>query len=202
VGIPVLGEVPVKISGTIYADPFSGIEMLLLRDGPKTHGLAYNPRRSTLPVPWSSTCPHCLKGRQLGLSSQVRREIRFLLSRQRETGRTRYELPSRCRPHVVHHYARKKKQEALVRGFTPIKTLLVTCVPRRPLAYEGDRRAFQSPILHRCLRLLFSGRPASLEEVAACLRPLALRPKKRRGRGGRILPCKKIDWADLYGRIS
>lgn len=179
--------------GTIYTDPHSGTEMLLVEHESRVLGVTYDPKKTTAPVPWTSDCRHCLAGRQLGLSVHERREIRFLLSRKIGRYCVRYKIPSASRPRTVIHWTRGKKQTAKVADYKKSKKILLVTTGN-PLKCEGDLRSFQSPILRRCLRLLFSGRPASQEEISACLRPLRERSGRKRGRGGRRLPCKNIDW--------
>jgi hypothetical protein len=192
------------MNAKIYADPFSGFEVLAIRTRRGMMGVAYDPRSTTLPVPWTSDCPHCQRGRQRGLSAQLRREIQFLLSEAPHLRRKRalhYVVPPASRPLSVTYWRTRQAQHVMAVRHDHRSPLGITCRPGSPLAYDGDRRSFQRPILHRCLRFLLSGRPALPAEVSACLGTLAAAQSipRPRTRGGRRLPCGEIPWSALLG---
>jgi hypothetical protein len=195
-------------SSLIYTDPFSGIEVLLLNHSDPTTkvGVAYDPRSTSLPVPFYSLCPHCAAGRQQGMSVHTRREVMVLLSAKQVLSKTRktrrgrqneicYTLPTNEDPTVLLCWQKGSSRHALAR--TGGRELLIT----RPddtskLVYDGDRREFQSPILQRCLRFLWSSRTATPSEISAILLPLR---GPRRPQRGRASPCHKVDWNTLTG---
>jgi len=188
--------------GTIYTDPFSGVELLLLERGDAMFGIAYDPRRADLPVAWSSQCPHCRAGTHLKVPAHTSREIQLLLSRsisQRPRRVRHYTIPPESRPlHLSCWTTGKTTIAQVIRAdLGKRKTLVVTKRPGSPATYEGDRRCFQRPILDRCLHFLLSARRASREEIAACLLPLHSRPAPKRTRGGRRFACGTIDWASI-----
>ena len=205
------------IRGTIYTDPFSGTEILLVQHKQLSLGVVYDPRYTTLPIPFSSGCDHCLRGRQHEISPNARNEIKLLLSKKsfnsldRFNSLGRFEIPTKNPPlHLVYWKTRRGTQRAVV--VKKRRRLNVTQPPApSTLSYEGDLRAFQdvqgrltSPILYRCLRFLFSRRTATPAEISACLRPMVepqrLRARQPRTRGGRRLPCREIDWSTMLDR--
>ena len=190
--------------GTIYTDPYLGIEILLVRRGNKTFGVAYDPRKTNLPTPWSSDCDHCLAGRQHEISPHVRREIEMLLSQQANETHVRYLVPTNGKS-LTHLDYRARGKMHRARISRSRRFLLITRRPGNPrLEYVGDPHLFQSPILHRCLKFLFSRRTATPAEISACLRPMVeqqrLRARQPRTRGGRRLPCREIDWSTMLDR--
>jgi len=205
------------IRGTIYTDPFSGTEILLVQHKQLSLGVVYDPRYTTLPIPFSSGCDHCLRGRQHEISPNARNEIKLLLSKKsfnsldRFNSLGRFEIPTKNPPlHLVYWKTRRGTQRAVV--VKKRRRLNVTQPPApSTLSYEGDLRAFQdvqgrltSPILYRCLRFLFSRRTATPAEISACFLPMVeqqrLRARQPRTRGGRRLPCREIDWSTLLNR--
>lgn len=174
---------------TIYADPHNGIEVLLIEGRGISMGVVYDPRLTTPPVPWTSTCPHCRAGRSQVKSMHVRREIKMLTSRARSPRGPQYLVPTIGRPLLL--TLREGRREPIEICSPPKKRS-----PRRvaPMTLARALRRHRSPILRRCLRFLCSGRPASPAEVAAILRPLRDAPPTRREPGGRRLACKEIDW--------
>lgn len=182
--------------GTIYTDPFSGIELLLVERGDAMIGIAYDPRKTELPVQWSSQCPYCRAGTHLKVPANTSREIQLLLSRSTDRSVRHYTLPPDSRPiHLASWTAGKITFVQVIK--TNGETLLVAKRPGAAATYGGNRRHFQGPILARCLRFLFSARRASPREIAACLLPLSSRPTPKRTRGGRQFACGKIDWTTI-----
>jgi hypothetical protein len=189
---------------TIYTDPYLGTEVLLIQRGDRTFGVAYDPRKTVLPVPWSSDCPHCLAGRFKEISPHLRREIVMLLSQRAGESCVRYRVPTNGHPLTLYYWARGKTHHARITRSR--QRLRITRRPGNPrLEYVGDPHLFQSPILHRCLRFLFSARKATPREITACLRPMLeqqlLRARQPRTRGGRRLSCREIDWSTTLDRI-
>jgi hypothetical protein len=185
---------------TIYTDPYSGVEILQISQDDVVVGICYDPRKTLAPVPWSSSCPHCRAGRQKDLSIHTKRAIKMLLSgksaKRRRGGSTRsvavYSLPTNASSIALSHEIVGKKH--VFRARKDGRVLVFRGAPGSKLSHEGDLRAFQSPILHRCVRLLFSARPARPLEVAASFLPIVRQPKIPRKPGGRRLACRDIDW--------
>lgn len=183
----------------LFADPYSGREILLVEDGDRRVGVSYDPRRTDPPVPFAGDCPHCLGGRLREIPPHERREVALLLSRRESRdGRTRvcrYVIPTnsqRSMGLVIRQAGRALR--ASVTKQSPRSTLLLVKEPTTAArVISGDPHAFQSPVLWRCLKFLFSRREASREYALACLRPLLGRSLKRKP-GGRYLRCKEIDW--------
>jgi hypothetical protein len=183
----------------LFADPYSGREILLVKDGDRHVGVSYDPRRTDPPVPFAGDCPHCLRGRLWEIPPHERREVALLLScREVRRGRTtshHLEIPTnsqrsmglvlRQRGRFLHASVTKRSPRAIL--------LLVKEPTTAAQVISGDPHAFQSPVLWRCLKFLFSRRGASREDALACLRPLLGPPRKRKP-GGRYLRCKEIDW--------
>ena len=198
------------IRGTIHTDPYAGTEVMLIELGEHVFGLAYDPRKTDPPVPWSSRCRHCQHGHQQDLSPSTRREIKMLLSKKTGAASDVYEVPTNGSPLAIAYWTQGKSQHATVVKKGRSRSRLRLRASRRvgqsleqPLVLEGDLPSFKSPILLRCLRFLFCQRRARPEEVAACLRPMLemqlAHTRRPRTRGGRRLACREIKWTDVAG---
>jgi len=107
-----------------------------------------------------------------------------------------YSLPTNGKVLTVVHWQEGDEQHARISGGE--KTLrVIGTAGKSALTYAGDRAWFQSPIMQRCLRFLFSERTARPEEVAACARPLAEKQLRTRKRRGYRNQCDKIDWGSI-----
>lgn len=193
------------MNASIYTDPYSGREILLVEAPGGNVGIAYDPRRTDPPVPWSSCCRHCQRGRHRELPPQARREIVLLLSRRdRRHGSSvehLYEIPTNSQRSMgLNVRARGRRLVAVVTKRSPRQILRLVKEPLLAARVTaGDPHSFQSPVLWRCLKFLFSRRNTSRAEAAACLHPLLNQPRKKRTPGGRHLRCREIDWAATIG---
>lgn len=185
-------------TATLYADPYSGREVLAIErsvEGEKRSlvGVAYDPRSTTSPIPWSGDCPHCLAGRQLNLTIHEKREIKLLLSQKKIGFGTRYDVPTNGKTLSLLCWRERRAWRAKAWGKKG--TLEASRLPGEKIAYVGELRTYQSPVLRRCISFLSSAKAANLGQVWACIRPLITEQlHSRRTRGGRILPCTSIDW--------
>lgn len=195
------GDLRAKVTATpvVYEDPYSGQEFLLLStDSGEVVGVTYDPRASSAPVAWRSTCQHCRGGRSHHLSIHSKREIQLLCSRVVVCGGTHYVAPTNSAPlDLVASEVRNLRTIVVTSssgGVVPDHVLTAKArPPYRSVEYEGDRRKFQSPILLRAIKFLLSAREPTPREVYACLSPLVGRPTPR----GRSNPCNKIAWAKV-----
>jgi len=197
------------MNGTIYTDPHSGHEILVLVVGKTLLGTAYNPRAAGTAVAWHGDCRHCVAGRQRELSIHVKREIQMLRTRRSagyvpktKSAITEYTIPSNSHPHTVRYWRAADSQRACIAGEDDSSTLTAVKPAYEKVTFSGgDPRQFQSKILHRCLRLLFSGRTATCEEILACAEPLAKSQLQRARRAGFRNPCDKIDWTTICSEL-
>jgi hypothetical protein len=184
------------MTATTYADPYSGQEFLLLETPTgEVVGVTYDPRKPAEPVAWRSSCPHCRSGKTHLLTIHAKREIQLLVSRRSTADSSHYVVPTNTTP--LDLVVTETPEQRTIVVSSPDHVLVVKARPPwKSLEYEGDRRQFQAPILHRSVKLLMSARPTPPQEVCSCLSSLlAPRPSPR----GRPLPCKKIDWATVLG---
>ena len=192
------------MTATVFADPFSGRETLLIEPsrGPRV-GASYDPRSADLPLAWHIDCPHCTQLRwKSGLTIHEKREIQ--IARCREAGYVpthgvnshKYLVPTNCHPHVVRAWQKDGTRHATVRGAVPDEVLKVTQAPRGSLAYEGNLRNFRAieTNLKRYLRFIFSARALTRDELSALLQPLVVAQRSRRPYRGHHKLCDMIDW--------
>jgi hypothetical protein len=185
---------------TTYTDPFDGWDVVTVERPSGLVGIAYDPRKTASPVPWEAGCPHCVAGRQRDLTVYTKREIRTLCSRRDLAVRglkspaRAYHLPTNVEPLTLFCWKDEAGTRAKVMCSDPSASLsyLDDRAEHRLLCTGGDKTKFQSPILHRCLKFLFSARETSLRELASALGPIA-RPLDYLPRG-RWVPCSRIDW--------
>ena len=177
------------VGALVYADPYSGQEILLL-PGKIPSGAAYDPRRTDPPVAWLSGCSHCL-GDSRHLSIHVRRQIQLLSSRSKskEAPANDYDVP--CCEYKIQHWIKKDGvQRALV--YVPgTASISVAQEPRDRLIVSAK---IGSSIALRQLRFLFSGRIATPHEILAVALPLAALQEARRHSPGYRSACRRIDW--------
>lgn len=192
------------MKATTYSDPYSGQEFLVLpTPSGELVGMTYDPRSSSTPVAWRSSCDHCRSGRSHLLAIHSKREIQLLCSRRSLNGCLHYVAPANTTP-----------LDLVLTETSGLRTIVVTSLsetvpdhvltararpPWRHIEYEGDRRRFQSPILLRSLKFILSARTPTEREICACLSPLLVPQPAPRGRSN---PCKKIDWSSvmkIYG---
>lgn len=206
-----------------YSDPRSGREVLCLLLSDRILGVAYDPRSTKPPVPWSSECPHCRAGKQ-DLPPATRQEISFLSSRisflsSRSSRSSRlpytrityYRIPTAAQIKITHWRERDCQHVLVVASRENAENLLVAKPRGKNREIRGgDPRCFQSPVLWRCLQFLWSERRCDREEVAALLEPLARaqrsrdenHPRPRRGRPRKQIPCREIDWESIVRKMT
>jgi hypothetical protein len=190
---------------TIYTDPYSGHEILVIAADDSLFGATYDPHRAGTAIAWHGDCNHCQAGRQREISIHVKREIQALRTRRHaghvpSTGSniTEYVVPSNSHIHKIRYWRDGDTQRANIVGDAESELLSAVQPPYEKITFcEGRPRLFQSKILHRCLRLVFSGRAATRDEVLACAEPLAASQASRARRPGYRNLCDKIDWAKI-----
>ena len=182
------------MKSTLFCDPYSGHEVLLLEDKIPA-GAAFDPRRKEVPRAWHGSCPHCMTGRS-ELGTHLRRQVEMLGSRK-TVGRSgsspiyEYELPLGGK--IRYWVASDGQKKATV-----IDSKSILAASQSP----GEKIELSSPIASptsmRCLRFLMSARPATPEEILACVRPLATEQLRRASLPGRRPQCEKLlDWSEI-----
>ena len=194
------------IAGTIYTEPYSAEEMLLIEGEPLV-GAAYDPRLARLPTAWSSECRHCVAGRSHDISIHVKRTISLLISRScrgvlPQSGSPIYEyrVPSNGEPDTLRHWKSSRGQHAHVLRLGH-DLMRASQEPYEKIVYESDETHPHNNIVHKAIRFLFSARPATPKEIAACARPLAARQAKTAMRRGFRHVCDKIDWQKILDEV-
>lgn len=191
------------IAGTIYTEPKTHCEILIMDHGKDTIGAVYDPRRMGDALPWHLQCEHCRKSRQAKLLPDLRRALNLFISKQPSVpaGNARgvdvYKVPSRTTTYLVRHWTEDNDHYADVE--CPKGTRLHFSLPEdRPLKIkgEGERRAL---ILLRAIRLIFSGRPAQPTEIAALASYFEHSPEIHK-KGCRNL-CYKINWSEIRSAL-
>ena len=200
------------VYNNIFTDPHSGHEVLLTTPAYPTGkdeviGVIYHPRKTDLPVPWHSNCPHCIAGRQSKLSIQLKREVRLLCSQrifndQDNLWHTflRYTVPSNSQPYLLSCKRDDLGWCVKVARDGSEKQLDVICPTGQKISFGPNHRDFQSQILHRCIRFLFSARPTTRTEIRAILSPLVRQQREDGLPTGNLTPCRKIDWRSIVAR--
>lgn len=184
---------------TLFTDAPTGREIILVSsavDPPL--GITYDPRRADLPLSWHSECSHCIGGRQKDLTIYIKREIQLLLSIKGTWPNASFTVPSNNQPHYLFCWPEGERLRARISTLEGLSLDVFTDTPR--LRFVGRLRDFQSPILHRCLKLVLSGRPATPNEISACLEPLIRRqtiPDASRPLPDRRNRCCSIQWSKV-----
>ena len=176
----------------IYADPYSGQEILLL-PGDVPSGAAYDPRRTDPPIAWLGGCTHCL-GDSRHLSIHVRRQIELLSSRRKSAKSPAhdYDVPH-CEYKIQHWIQNDLVQRALV--YIPgASCISVSQAPRDKMIMDGN---IGSTIALRHLRFLFSGRIATTREILAASSQLAARQLADKHVRGYRTACRQLDWLSV-----
>lgn len=123
----------------------------------------------------------------------------MLCTRSSRNGIIEYHVPSNSHPYSL--LCKTDEHGSCVRVIRPgIKdTLDVIQRPGEKTVLSGNPRAFQSSILHRCLKFLCSGRITPNNEIAACLAALVARQTTKKRNRAKIdrHPCQKIDWSAM-----
>lgn len=187
----------------LYTDTPSGYEILLVTLEGVSLGVAYDPRRSASVIPWHAECNHCARGLQRGLSIQVKRAIQLLRTKRPSTtgcGDT-YLVPTNSAPHRVNYYIEGKLRRATVTRDDSERVIEVTAEPMCEITYERGRELC-TPILRRCLPLLFSQRPATAQEVVAATCSLTDHQRRHGIPSGHHNRCNTIDWLDIVSRLE
>lgn len=184
-----------------FTDPYSRHEILLLDDPSEDGvlGLIYHPQVITPPIPWRSCCPHCATGKHSKLKLHLRREIQMLCTHESRDDIIRYRVPSYSLPYSL--LVKTDEHGWCIRVARPgiENTLDVIQRPGEKTVFSGNPRAFQSTILHRCIKFLLSSRETPRHEITSCLTALIAQQtaEKRKKIPVRKRSCNKIDWSSV-----
>jgi len=183
-----------------FSDPYSGHEVLLL-DDPVVEGvlgIIYHPQITAAPIPWRSCCPHCLAGKQRGLDLHLKREVQLLCTHRKNEDLVEYKVPSNSQPYSL--VCKADESGWCVKVVRPDTEHVLDVIhrPKEKTVFSGKPREFQSSILHRCLKFLFTARRPSRSEITSCLMAL-VKQQRRDGIPVRRYPCGRIDWSLVVG---
>jgi hypothetical protein len=185
------------IYGTIYTEPKTRCEILLIEDKASPFGAIYDPHRMGDAMAWHAGCDHCRHGRQEKLNLDLKRSLLILITRMENDGRHKYQIPSSIQPYTLWHWTEDNDHYADVE--CPDGRRLRASLPEdRPMKIVGEGRK-QSLPLRRGLRLLFSARPAKPSEIAAVA---SFFTQSRDHQRGRRNACHKIDWSSIERTIA
>lgn len=188
------------ITGTIYTDPYSGHEVLILNGLDVLTGAAYDPRRADLPTAWSASCTHCQNKRFRDVPLHVKNEI-WMLMTSRSGGFvpssrskiTELTVPTNLAPHVLRYWTDSSGQHAHI--IDDDKDLLrASRAPGEKIIYESDVKMPDRNLVHRALKFIFSVRPATPAEIIAVSTPLFERQRAKATICGYRKVCDKISW--------
>lgn len=180
----------------LFTLPFSGEEILLLSDqGAVGLGLIYHPRKTAAAIPWKSTCPHCLQGRQSGVDINVKRAVKVLCSRKLVDDVEEYCIPTNNNPCTI--WCKRSDTGLIVKIHQQNQEPIDAIWQGNKFVTQGKSPLLESKIVGRTLKFLGSVQTISKREAHASLMPLL---KKQRLNGidtHRRHLCLKIDWASL-----
>ena len=180
----------------VFTLPFSGEEILLLSDqGENGLGIIYHPRKTVAAIPWKSTCPHCLQGRQSQIDINVKRAVKVLCSRRIIEDVEEYTVPTNNNPCTI--WCKRSDTGLIIKIHQQDRTPLDAIWQGTRFATQEKSPLLESKIVGRTLKFLGSVQTISKREASASLMPLL---KKQRLNGidtHRRHPCLKIDWASL-----
>lgn len=197
------------LSGTIFTEPETRCEILLVEDGEAPFGAAYDPRRMGDALAWHADCEHCRRGRQQEkINLHLRRAIQILTTRrfmgnEYDSPIHEYKIPSSSDPYIIKHWIEDddngdRDHEASIT--CPSGKHLHAYLPEnRPLKIQGDGER-RSIAFQRALRFLFSSRPTRPSEIAGVASFFTQLPTGLRK--GRRNPCLKIDWTQIGDKIA
>lgn len=194
------------LDATIYTDPFTGREILLLEDDGRLFGATYDPLRAGTPLAFTRGCRHCEDGRRVEISIHVRREIMMLVGRRSRSfipgSRSlvrEYRVHTRLKPHVLRCWTFGKKQHARVLD-EKREVLRASRAPREETTYLSENKTSDLQIVRRAISFLFSARTATPAEIEACALPLSEAQEASSRRRGFRQVCHKIDWTNVLRR--
>jgi hypothetical protein len=196
------------VTATIFTDPFSGHETLLIEPpkGPRV-GASYDPRRTELPIAWHIDCHHCTQLRwKSNLTIEQKREI--LIVRGRVAGHVpthqaishAYHVPTMGHPHLVRAWQKDgSSKHATIRGSDLSEILHAVQKGNGPIEYDGNLQKFRAleTSLKRYLKFILSARVVEREELEAVLRPLVQAQRSRKPFHGHHKICDMIDWISV-----
>ena len=190
------------IAGTIYTEPATHCEILIMDHGAEKIGAVYDPRRSGDALPWHLNCDHCRRSRQAKLHPDLKRSLLIFASHRKEGCRDVYAVPSRTglgsqTSYILRHWSEDNDHYADVE--CPNGTQLQFSLPEdRPLKIKGngERRGL---ILLRAVRMIFSGRPALPSEIVALASFFERSPEIQKKRLRNL--CYKIDWSKISSEL-
>jgi len=191
------------ISGTVYSDPYSGHEVLVLSGLGPVVGAAYDPRRADLPTAWTADCPHCQNRRFRDVPTHVKSEI-WMMMTSRSGGFvpssrskiTELTVPTQGEPHVLRCWTDSEGQHAHVVD-SEQELMRASKAPGEKIIYESDEKMRYRKIVHRALKFIFSCRPATPSLIIAVATPLADWQRAKAKICGYRKVCDKIDWATI-----
>jgi hypothetical protein len=183
------------LRATIYADPYSGWEVIHLSWLGCKCGIVYDPRSTTGPVPWISTCDHCLRRTRRDLRAPVCRHVRLLASERRLTDNAvEYDVPVLGRTRLTLQVSRASDEVKMTLRDRS-RVLVVMKRGDEPRSCEGDRTLL-TKIARRELDFLRSGRSADRSHVRTCARSLSKIDESS------TRPCRRIDWEEICDTIE
>jgi hypothetical protein len=180
----------------VYTLPYSNEEILLL-DHPEGEyvGVVYHPQKMEPPLPWRSTCSHCVSGKQKGMDLATKRSVNVLCTRQVNGDSELYRIPTNGEPSDL--WCVRDGAELLCTVIQDGQDAVQALWSNGKFIGKTPPPLLQSKIVNRTVRMLASVRVASTSEVRACLMLLLAQQRKDGLATHRRHPCLKIDWDAL-----
>jgi hypothetical protein len=182
------------LKALVYSDATSGYEILSIEQGGVLKGVVYHPKKFSIPVVWSDDCTHCRLGQKSAMNIHLKRLVQLLCSQDRSEDGLSFIVPTNIQPY---HLSCKHDNDGWIVKAKRVGSEEVLDVIARTgekVLYSKKLREFQSRLLHRCLRLLFTARVPTDTELSAILKPLADSQAKNGYKAWARSPCLRIDW--------
>jgi len=195
-----------ELNALVFTDRPSGYEILSVNWNGERQGLVYHPLKFDAPLAWHSGCHHCISGRMKGLPISIKRAIQLLCTQGQSDVLSTFRVPSNMQSYWIAWELGNFRMAMIIsmseetsqQPVTEAKS--VKSKAGLSVGYQGDPRAFQSPILKRSMELIRSVRRPTSREVATVINPFLIR-ELQMGRKPRVRrACERIPWGDILTR--
>lgn len=154
----------------VFSVPYTDVEIVSFIGEKKSQGIIYNPLRAVAPIPWSSKCPHCQQGQQKEWKLDIRKALQLICS-------VKFSAPNNYEFYITHKYRASGQLDLsgwCLRVFRSDRKLtmdVIQLTEHLPV-FDGPVQDFRSRFVSRGLKLIFSARMPSSNELQACMKGL------------------------------